>query len=248
MSVVGGAASGAATGFAFGGPWGAIAGGTIGGITSMFSESSQARAMNENIRRAQALIAQGLTSSDDIADRLQSIDRQFNSRLTSVLNTTAIRSRGFANQGVIGAAAAGAVEGSRLATEAGVIEQSLTDNKGIRQAIAQIELGKKDPDMIGAFVEGAAAGATTGMEIQKMAGGRELPSLDTTDTGGGNIAGFGSIPAMKDAGTFNPFLKDQSPRAGNISDPLARMPSTGLQTQTDPRWQFLANVTGGFNG
>lgn len=247
MGFIGGATSGAAIGLGFGGLFGAGAGFAIGGITSMFSEASQARQMNENIRRAKALLEEGLTSADDIADRLHSIDRQFNSRLTSVLTTTAIRSRGFANQGVIGAAAAGAVEGARLATEAGVVEQSLTDNKGIRSAQAQLELAKQSPDLIGAFAEGGIAGATAGMEIAKIAGGRELPNEDPVlavpGEPGGSTTGrspAGPIP-ISDAGNFNPFLRDQSPRVGNITDPFARIPNKGLQTQ-----QFLANVTGGF--
>jgi hypothetical protein len=225
MGLLGGTAQGAGMGMTFG-PWGAVAGGLIGGITSMFSAKSQSDQINENLQRAREQLATGLVSSEEIANRLRGIDRQFNARLTSVLNTTAIRSRGIANKGVVGAAVAGSIEGARMATEVGVVEQSLAENRGIRQAQAQLELAKTNPDMIGSFVEGAAAGVTTGMEVSKMVGGREMPSLgDETQPGGATIAGFGSMPSMQDAGRYNPFLKDQSPRLGNVDDPFSRMPT-----------------------
>jgi hypothetical protein len=238
MAVFSGAATGAATGFAAGGPFGAIAGGLFGGITSLFSEASQAEQMNENIRQAQALMAKGLISSDQLQDRLHSIDRQFNSRLTNVLNTTAIRSRGIANQGTVKAAAAGALEGSRLATEVGIIEQSLSENRGIRQAQASLELQKTNPDMIGAFVEGGVAGATAGAELGRLTGGRELPALSPSEEGGqSSVAGFGTIPSMSEAGNFNPFLRDNQQRIGNLTDPFHKLPTQN---------PFIGNVQGGF--
>lgn len=206
---------------------GAGIGAIAGGLSSMFSAKSQSDQMNENIRRAKAMLAEGLVSSEEIQNRLHAIDRQFNARLTSVLNTTAIRSRGIANKGVVGAAVAGSVEGARLATEAGVIEQSLQANRGIRTAQAQLELSKSNPDMIGSFVEGAAAGVTTGMEAARMIGGPgDIPDIGVGDTTGqSQVAGFGSIPRMENADQFNPFIRKSQDRLGNVEDPLRRMPT-----------------------
>jgi len=240
MSLFGGAATGAGAGMALG-PWGAIAGGVIGGISSIFSDASQSKAMNDAINRAQALAAQGLISNEALSKRLHSIDRQFNSRLTSVLNVTAIRSRGIANSGTVGAAVAGAMEGSREASKAGVIEQSLSENKGIRMAMAQMELSRTGTDPVGAFVEGAAAGATAGAELGRLADPRELPGLG----GGGAQEGVGvqgpqTGPLTGGTQGFNPFQPSQSPRLGNIDDPFARMP------RGNP---FMGNVSAGvFNG
>lgn len=254
MSVVGGAASGAATGLAIGGPWGAAIGGVVGGLTSMFSAASQADQINENIRAAKALMEKGLISQDELADRLHSIDRQFNSRLTSVMNSAAIRSRGIANMGTVKAAAAGAVEGARMATEMGVVEQSLSENRGIRQAQAQLELGKTDPDMIGSFAEGAAAGVATGMEVEKfISGPGEIPGLQGLDRDTPtNRSQTGGLTPIGEAGKFNPHLRAPNPfgetdanRVGNISVPqdLNYMNKhTGPMNALPQQSPFLGNV------
>lgn len=249
MATLGGIGQGAGTGAALGSVVpgvgtliGAGIGAAFGGISSIFSDASQSKAMNEAINRAQALAAQGLISNQALSARLHSIDRQFNSRLTSVLNVTAIRSRGIANSGTVGAAVAGALEGSREASKAGVIESSLSENKGIRLAIAQMELGKTQPDAMGAFVEGAVAGGTAGAELGKLATPRELPTLGSegAQQGVGVQRPQTGPLSMGEAGSFNPFLRDQSPRLGNINDPFAKMP-----TQSP----FIGNISPGvFNG
>lgn len=253
MATLGGIGSGAGTGAALGSivPGvgtliGAGIGAAFGGISSIFSDASQSKAMNEAISRAQALAAQGLISNEALSARLHSIDRQFNARLTSVLNVTAIRSRGIANSGTVGAAVAGAMEGSREASKAGVIEQSLSENKGIRMAMAQMELSRTGTDPVGAFIEGAAAGGMAGAEIGKLAAPREIPSLG----GGGAQQGIGvqgpqtGPLSMDQAGTFNPFLRSQDQRIGNLegTQTLNYVPQQG---------PFMGNVDvgrWGFNG
>lgn len=136
------------------------------GIASIFSDKSAADAANERIRRMQALMAEGLVDSGEIANRLRGVDRMFNQRLNAVLNTTALRSRGFANQGVIGAAVAGGVEGARLEAHSNILDSAYNTNRQIRTNIATAELGGQSSNPIGAFTEGAAAGAMLGNEIQ----------------------------------------------------------------------------------
>lgn len=178
-----------------------IAGAVIGGLANYLSNKSQTDAINENIRRSQALMAEGLIDSEEMAQRLNGIDRMFNQRLTSVLNTTAIRSRGFANTGTIGAAAAGGIEGGRVQARSEAIGQAQESNTRVTRDIAMTELGKQNADPIGSFVGGAVQGASVAMKASAMLEdpGIEVPtdtpgsSLQTPDFNGDNIdAGFGS--------------------------------------------------------
>lgn len=211
MANLGGMASGAASGASMGmalGPWGAIAGGLVGGLTSMFSGQSEADAINEKIRRAQALAAESLVDNAEISSRLNSIDRMFNQRLTSTLNTTAIRSRGFANSGTIGAAVAGGVEGDRLAAKSQTVNQSLDYNKQVQQSIAQMELGTTTANPVADFVTGATSGIALGMEVEKYMGQTDPTQLPETDQQ--KIERGQTNPrAMTKAGDFNPYLRGQ---------------------------------------
>ena len=136
------------------------------GIASIFSDKATADAANERIRRMQALMAEGLVDSGEIANRLRGVDRMFNQRLNAVLNTTALRSRGFANQGTIGAAVAGGVEGARLEAHSNILDSAYNSNRQTRTQIAMAGLGEQSANPVGAFTEGAAAGAMLGNEIQ----------------------------------------------------------------------------------
>ncbi len=237
MGAVGATAGGAATGFAFGGPIGAIAGGLFGGISSIFSDASQVNAMNERIRRTQELVADTLVDQDDIQDRLSSIDRMFNQRLTSVLNTTAIRSRGFANRGTIGAAAAGQVEGARLTAQDTAIGKGQDYNRQARLQIAQLELQKGSTDPIGSFVQGATAGVTTGMEVDKFLGREDPIGLTKPVSQAVNTGQSGNEP-MSNAGNFNPNLRGLAPA------PVTRLGSGNVPEALQFNWS--PNVTGGF--
>jgi len=205
-----------------------IAGGiAIGsGIASIFSNKAQSDAVQEAIKRAKALAAQGLISQDDLADRLNSIDRSFNQRLTSTLNTTAIRSRGLANRGTVGAAVAGNVEGARLSAQENAIGQAQTINTQIRSQIAGIELQGlgTGADPVGSFVEGAAAALPLVNEGAKFLGDRPVGGLPDTPPGGAgagtgtagpNRSGAGGLVPIENAGNFNPFLRQQGQRFSN---------------------------------
>lgn len=203
MANLASAAGGAAAG-SFLGPWGMVAGGLLGGLTSFFSGQSEADAINEKIRRAQALAAESLVDSGEISNRLNSIDRMFNQRLTSVLNTTAIRSRGYANQGTIGAAIAGGVEGDRLASKAQTVGQALDTNRGIRQSISQMELGAVSANPVADVVTGITSGVALGNEVTKFV---DNLNFNPTSPAGNNPLGGQSTPQpMASATTQNPYL------------------------------------------
>lgn len=216
-----GAASGAAAGFSLG-PWGMIAGGLLGGISSIFSGQSEADAINEKIRRAQALAAESLVDSGEIAQRLNSIDRMFNQRLTSVLNTTAIRSRGYANTGTVGAAVAGGVEGDRLASRSQTIEAAQNQNAQVKQTIAQMELGTTSANPVADFVTGAASGIALGNEVTKFTDNLNfsLPGMPKANPMQGQ-----SLPQpMSKATSQNPYL----PTGQSVTTGMGTMNSMGL--------------------
>lgn len=203
MANLASAAGGAAAG-SFLGPWGIVAGGLLGGITSFFSGQSEADAINEKIRRAQALAAESLVDSGELSNRLNSIDRMFNQRLTSVLNTTAIRSRGYANSGTIGAAIAGGVEGDRLAARAQTIDTAHSQNKQVKQTIAQMELGTATANPVADIVSGVASGVALGNEVSNFIGNLNF----NPGVGGGEspLKGQTTPQPMANAPSQNPYL------------------------------------------
>lgn len=261
-----GAASGAAAG-SFLGPWGMIAGGLFGGISSIFSGQSEADAINERIRRAQALAAESLVDSGEISQRLNSIDRMFNQRLTSVLNTTAIRSRGYANTGTVGAAVAGGVEGDRLASKSQTLEAAHNQNTQVQQTIAQMELGGVSANPIADFVTGATSGIALGNEVTKFVDNMNfsLPGLPKTNP----MQGQNMPQPMSKATTQNPYLPTSQPVTtgmgtmnpmgltvnnpyGNGQNPFsailaATSPTRQGTVTVDPNWgyQFPDNKTFG---
>lgn len=217
--------------------------GLLSGLGNLFSSQSQADEINKRITRAQELAAKNLVTQDEIADRLHSIDRMFNQRLTSVLNTTALRSRGIANKGTVGAAVAGQVEGSRLEAQNTVIGQAKDVNREINMSIANLELQKGSADGLGAFVEGFASGVPLANEGLKMFD-REIPSLPGKGAGQAlNPGSLGPIP-MAGAGSFNPFMQTNVPR---MSNPYGgtQLKGMGLNISA-PQTQFMSNVFGGF--
>ncbi len=217
---------------------GAIVG--ISAIGNLFSSASRASEMNKRITRTQELAAEGLISQAQIAQRLRSIDRLFNQRLTSVLNTTAIRSRGFANTGTIGAAAAGQVEGARLSASESVIGQAQDINVGVRRDIANLELGRGETDVAGALIAGGASGTSLAVEAGKSLGREDI----TSPVGGASEAtgAQGPVP-IEQAGSFNPFLRGTGTQRLGTSTGGQIPTQSPFGGQLDPgQFDFLPNV------
>ena len=213
-----------------------IAIGLAGGLSSLFSGQANAKAINEKIRRAQGLAAESLIDNEELSSRLGSIDRMFNQRLTSTLNTTAIRSRGFANSGTIGAAVAGGIEGDRLASKSQTVNESLNFNKQVQQSIAQMELGTASANPIGDFVSGAASGVSLGMELDKLVNPAAIPGTTTTQQS--IEAGQATPRSMSDAGNFNPWLKGQG-----VTTSMGTLNPMQLQTN-NPYINTIAGIGG----
>lgn len=218
--------------------------GLLSGLANLFSAQSQADAINKRITRAQELAAQGLVDQDEISDRLNSINRMFNQRLTSVLNTTALRSRGIANRGTVGAAAAGQVEGARLQAQDTTVQQAHDVNREIRMNIANLELQRASTDPVGSFVEGFASGIPLANETLKMFDRSPINLPNRGASGATNPGTLGPIP-MGNAGSFNPFLQTNIPRMSNPMGGPYNPQGMGLNLNI-PQMPFISNVFGGY--
>lgn len=205
-----------------------------GGLTSLFSGQSEADEINAKIRRAQAIAAEGLVDSGEISNRLNSIDRMFNQRLTSVLNTTAIRSRGYANQGTIGAAAAGGVEGDRLASKANAISMAQDTNRQVKQTIAQMELGMTEANPMADFVTGATSGVALGLETTKFID--NLNFNPTAPSGRNPLQGQTTPTPLNQVTTTNPYLPQ------GIS-PQMELPRVDVQSAISGVDEILKKIT-----
>lgn len=211
----------------------------VSAIGNLLSANARTDEVNERIKRAQELAAQGMISQAQIAQRLRSIDRLFNQRLTSVLNTTAIRSRGFANTGTIGAAAAGQVEGARLTASESVVARAQDINTSIRQNIAGLELGTETTDVAGALIAGGASGATLAIEADKFIDRPEI--ADPSGATSPQVA-QGFTPSAPQTG-FNPFQPDKpkSPFGGQVGGQFNMQSPFG--GELDPnQFDFISNV------
>ena len=217
-----------------------IAGIMVGsGILNAMAGSSQAAEINRRIAQAQALAAQGLISQEQLAQHLQSINRRFNQRLTSVLNTTAMRTRGFANQGTIGAAAAGGVEAARLGAQENAVNQAIGINSRIRTLQSQYELGTAVSSPISDFMKGAASGFSAGNEVSKLIDGSS-PATSSTSTGTGENDALNPGSYQSSTQSFNPSAGPLGVKSNNTLSFGQSTLNTNTPNPSD--FDFLQNI------
>lgn len=142
--------------------------GVASGLANLFSGQSQAREDRKRRRAATSILEQNLVSENELNSLLNQNTRIFNQSLGSLLNTTAIRSRGIANRGVIGAAVASGLEGQKLQAATTIEQGAREQNRNIRSQIAELQLGGAAEDPIGDFVSGAIPGITSGIELTRF--------------------------------------------------------------------------------
>lgn len=153
------------------------------GIANAFSDSSTVKGNNKKISQAQALLRDNLIDEQELADRLNENKVFYNNSIASLLNKTALTSRGFNNSGVIGAAVASPVL-ANMAQSANQIKMHRDENnRQVNSQIAQVGLGEQTADPVGSFFGGAIPGLTAGIEMAKYAGGPSSlkPVLDNVD-------------------------------------------------------------------
>lgn len=148
------------------------------GIANAISGSSQAEQDRKNRAQATAMLKEGLVSDEDLRSLLQKNTKMFNTSLTNLLNTTALKTRGVANAPVVGATVASNLEGQKLQSALDIEQNVMDRNQQITSQIASLSLGAQDSDPVGDFFSGAIGGATAGLELSKYVDG--LSKLDST--------------------------------------------------------------------
>jgi len=171
-----------------------VASAVIGGITNILSNDAQAEAEKKRANAALALMDRSIVDDNELASILRKQTRTFNVGLQNTLNTTAIRSRGLANPGVVGAAAGGQIEGAKAMSLATTEEKVRESNSDIRAKQAYIKAsGTAYSDPVGSFTEGAISGGIAGvraMNLFKM----DTPDLGVMETGA--VQGFNNNPLL----------------------------------------------------
>jgi hypothetical protein len=147
------------------------AGALISGIANIFSGNAAAAAEKKRIAASNAILERSIIDDAELAKMLRGQSRMFSAQLQNTINTTAIRSGGIANKGVVGAAAAGQV----LAAESQTLAQTEQDvsqrNSQIRARQAMITAsGTAVSDPVGDFVSGAVSGGIAGAQFNRTLG------------------------------------------------------------------------------
>lgn len=169
-----------------------------GGILNAVAGAEQDREMEKRKQRSLSLLRENIVDPDELDDMLSGINQMFNSRLVSTLNSTALRSRGVANSGVVKGVTAGQIEGQRLGTLSDTRFRVQESNNNTRTQMANVEssIGSSN-SVVGDFFAGGLTALPAAMEAGKMLN----PSVSTT---------------LASAGT--PNVKSTSPT--NITSPI----------------------------
>jgi hypothetical protein len=140
-----------------------------GGILNALAGAEANRAEEKKKQQALSLLRENVIDPDELDSLMRDINMTFNNRLTSTLNTTALRSRGAANSGVVKAAVAGQMEGQRLGTLQDTKFRALESNKATYSSMASVIASSPTPSSgVGNFAKGAMGALPIGMELSKM--------------------------------------------------------------------------------
>jgi len=165
------------------------------GISSVISGQTEANQRNAQINAAEGILKSNLLSQKDLQDLLLSNKRYYTANLTSLLNTTALRTRGVKNAPVVGGAISSGIAGQEAQTAAGIKQDTLKYNADIRTRIASLETSRGNSNVLSDFFTGATSGLTAGMEISKY--------ISSTSKKEGNTPPEGN-PQAGDSG--NPYI------------------------------------------
>lgn len=145
-----------------------IGGGLIGGIGNLIGSQQRAEAERKKLEKAQELLGRSLIDQGELDTLLSLNTRRFNSNLQNILNTTALRSRGVENSGVLGAAAAGQIAGQSATSEANIRSSVMQHNSSVYDRMASLQAATPTPESpFEEFISGGVSGAMAGFEISK---------------------------------------------------------------------------------
>jgi hypothetical protein len=161
-------------------------GAILGGIFGSNAEAEEERRQRQKVREAQALVRKGLVSDEELGSRLRDIDRLFNKRLISTLNSTAFGARRLANANVAGASVAGQLGAQAEATKVQYSTEVDRLNANIYTQLGYLEMQNYTPNYTSGFLESAIPGLFAANEFQRTLG------FLNKGTGGGAGAGIGT--------------------------------------------------------
>jgi hypothetical protein len=193
------------------------------GLANMFSSSAEARQQKRNIRSTQGQLYENLIDEDELDKLLRTSERRFNASISSLANTTALRTRGVTNAAVVGAAALAPAYGEKFQAEQNIRQGAEERNTNIRTQIAGLEMGQPSEDPVGSFFSGAIPGLTAGLEfssyLDNLGGleddvleegleGTTAPSAPTSSTGFQNPSPFSTMRKPGMGGKVNNRYRD----------------------------------------
>jgi len=197
------------------------------GVASMISESARAEEEAKKRDAANKLLERSIIGEAELGRMLRSQTRMFNAQLQNTINTTAIRSSGIANQGVVGAAAAGQVKAAEGVALAQTEQQVADRNAEIRTKQAMITMGADTAtDPVGSFVSGGISGGIAGAQFGRTLGLlNKLPEDQFAMPAEGGAANVGSSPV----GPLAPETSVETPYVAGPFD-VSQKPTFGLST------------------
>lgn len=193
----------------------AVGGGLLNALSGSAANSAaelEARRQQELIEKrkqsALALLKENIIDPDELDTMLDNVNRLFNNRLVNTLNSTALRSRGIANNTAVKGVVASGIESQRLGSINEAYNRMLENNKQVGLQAANVVASTpiipipQQSNFFGDFVGGALAAAPVGIELSKLfAGGNtDLPK----PPGGGGSDDYNPNTNAKNMN--NPFL------------------------------------------
>lgn len=208
--------------------WEVLIGSALGGLFSSLSEQSRVEQAQANIERAKAAIQKSLVSDSELRRLLVGNQRFYSSRLTNLMNTTAISGRGFANLGTIKAAAAAPMLAESAGRDSQIQQSVFQHNKGIYNSLANLDASMPISDSWGSTFAGMLEGGLAGYELTKGGKSTTQPITERTSNST-NILGNEIQPNYFPA--FNP-------RTSSI--PTWEVP---MSTRAVPGWDPFENIS-----
>lgn len=144
-----------------------------GGILNALAGQEQNAEIEKRKQAAIAALRENIIDPKELDTMLTDINRLFNSRLVNTLNSTAIRSRGVANSGVVKGVVAGQIEGARLGTLSETRFKALESNKQTMNQIANVNasMGRQN-SFLGDFASGTLTALPAVLEGSKYFSGQ----------------------------------------------------------------------------
>jgi len=139
-----------------------------GGLLNAAAGSAEDAELEKQRQKMLGLLQENIIDPAELDRLLADVNRMFNNRLVNTLNSTALRSRGFANSNVVKGATAGAIEGARIGTLSDTRFRALENNRNVRGQMVGVDLQTMPKHtFLGDFASGTLTALPTVLEGSK---------------------------------------------------------------------------------